>query len=142
MKIDLTLKMPDHWIVESDVYTDESGIEVTHLEATDGKTGGFVEIHAGPMPDGETAEDQAFANYADAVGFDDDDEQSPIVKFKFNGKNAWGFEAECEDNKPLRLIAQEVKKGLLAIIIIGAADDEDLERISTLVEKNLRVKAL
>lgn len=143
MKIDLSLKMPDRWIVESDIYTDESGVEVTHLEASDGKSGSFVEIHAGPMPEGETAEDQAFANYAESVGFDDDDEEeSPIVKFKFNGKNAWGFEAECDDNKPLRLIAQEVKKGLLAIIIIGASDDAELENISSLVEKNLRVKAL
>lgn len=142
MKIDLSLKMPDRWIVESDIYTDESGVEVTHLEASDNKSGSFIEIHAGPMPDGETAEDQAFVNYAESVGFDDDDEESPIVKFKFNGKNAWGFEAECDDNKPLRLIAQEVKKGLLAIIIIGASDDAELENISSMVEKNLRIKAL
>lgn len=142
MKIDLTLKMPDHWIVESDIYTDESGIEVTHLEATDSSTGSFVEVHAGPMPEGETAEDQAFANYAESVGFDDDDEGSPIVKFKWNGKNAWGFEAISEDDKPLRLISQEVRSGVLAIIIIGANDDTQLENVSELVETRLRIKLL
>lgn len=141
MRADIIFKLPDGWNVENDVYTDESGTEICHSEAY-GRDGEFVEIHAGPMPEGETAEDQAFANYAESVGFDDDDDEAPIVKFRFNGKNAWGFEALCDDDKPLRLICQEVKRGLLAVIIIGAGDDEGLERVSDMVEKGMRVKTI
>lgn len=141
MRADIIFKLPDGWNVENDVYTDESGTEICHSEAY-GPDGEFVEIHAGPMPEGETAEDQAFANYAESVGFDDDSEESPVVKFKFNGKNAWGFDALCEDDKPLRLICQEVKSGLLAVIILGAADDEKLEQLTSLVENRLRINTI
>lgn len=143
MDIDISLKTPESWIKESDCYQDEYGNEIRHLEAYDQESGDFVEIHAGPMPEGETAEDQAFANYAESVGFDDDDDdETPIVKFRFNGKNAWGFEALCDDDKPLRLICQEVRKGLLAVIIIGAGNDEGLERVSDMVEKGMRIKTI
>lgn len=139
LKIDISFKAPEGWTVEEDVYTDESGMEISHIEAVCAADGSFVEVHAGPMPEGETAEDQAFANYAESVGFDDDSEESPIVKFKFNGKNAWGFDALCEDDKPLRLICQEARSGILAIIILGASDDEKLEELTSTVENRLRI---
>lgn len=141
MKTDIQITLPDGWKISRDTYTDDIGEEISHLEAVteDGTT--FFEVHAGPMPEGETAEDQAFANYAESVGFDEDDDDSPIVKFKWNGKNAWGFEALCENDKPVRLISQEVKSGLLAIIIIGAIDDNQLDQVSKLVESHLRIKS-
>lgn len=142
MKADISLRTPEGWTVENDIYTDEAGMEIHHLEAYCNTSGEFVEIHAGPMPDGETAEDQAFANYAESVGFDDDDDEAPIVRFRFNGKNAWGFEALCEDDKPLRIICQEAKKGLLTVIIAGADDDEGLERVSDMVEKGMRIRTI
>lgn len=142
MKIDISFKAAEGWTVENEVYTDENGVEISNIEADCDADGSFVEVHAGPMPEGETAEDQAFANYAESVGFDDDSEDSPIVKFKFNGKNAWGFDALCEDDKPLRLICQEAKSGVLTVIILGAADDDKLEDLTSLVETKLRINIL
>lgn len=142
MKTEIKIELPAEWKLSRDNYTDDNGETISHIEASMADDSAFFEVHAGPMPDGETAEDQAFANYAESVGFDDDDEGSPIVKFKWNGKNAWGFEALCEDEKPVRLIAQEVKSGLLAIIIIGANDETQLEKVSELVESRLRVSVL
>ena len=142
MKTDIQITLSDGWKISRDTYADEIGEEISHLEAVSADETAFFEVHAGPMPEGETAEDQAFANYAESVGFDDDDEGSPIVKFKWNGKNAWGFEAISEDDKPLRLISQEVRSGVLAIIIIGANDDTQLENVSELVETRLRIKLL
>lgn len=142
MKTDIQITLPDGWKINRDNYTDDSGEVISHIEASLADDSAFFEVHAGPMPEGETAEDQAFANYAESVGFDDDDEGSPIVKFKWNGKNAWGFEALCEDDRPLRLISQEVRNGVLAIIIIGATDDTQLEKVSELVETQLRIKQL
>lgn len=142
MKTDIQITLPDGWKINRDNYTDDSGETISHIEASLADDSAFFEVHAGPIPEGETAEDQAFANYAESVGFDDDDEGSPIVKFKWNGKNAWGFEALCEDDRPLRLISQEVRSGVLAIIIIGATDDTQLEKVSELVETHLRIKTL
>lgn len=142
MKTDIQIALPDGWKINRDNYTDDSGETISHIEASLTDDSAFFEVHAGPMPEGETAEDQAFANYAESVGFDDDDEGSPIVKFKWNGKNAWGFEALSEDDKPLRLISQEVRSGVLAIIIIGANEDTQLEKVSELVETRLRIKLL
>ena len=142
MKTDIQIALPDGWKINRDNYTDDSGETISHIEASLADDSAFFEVHAGPMPEGETAEDQAFANYAESVGFDDDDEGSPIVKFKWNGKNAWGFEALCEDERPLRLISQEVRSGVLAIIIIGASNDTQMEKVSELVETHLRIKQL
>lgn len=125
---------------------DESGAEVTHFEAhlcTEGKAreDAMIDIYVGNMPDGETAEDQAFANYAETIGFDDSDPEdyNPIVKVKFNGKNAWGFEAFCEDDSPMRFLSQEVRSGILAIIVFAGKDDSTLTSVQTLIERNFRV---
>lgn len=143
MAYDIKLPLPIGWTVEQDSYMDESGVEITHIEAhlrNDAKQmdDGLIEIYAGAMPEGETAEDQAYANYAETVGFDDD-EESPIFQIKFNGKNAWGFDALCNDDSPMRLLSQEVRKGLLAIIVIVAPSEAGIQDLQSLVEHKMRI---
>lgn len=94
------------------------------------------------MPEDTTAEDQAFSNYADMVGFSDDDPEDfqPIFKIKFNGRNAYGFEALCEDESPMKFLTQEVKKDVLAIICVAGKDEKTLDGILTVVERNFRVR--
>lgn len=141
MAFDVSLRLPSDWICEQDNFIDESGVEITHLEAQ--KEGFFIDIYVGEMPEGETAEDQAFANYAETVGFYDDDPEdfNPIDKFEFNGRKAFGFSALCEDELPMRFIAQEVRKGVLAIITFFAPDEKSVEEVRTLIERNFRIKA-
>ena len=145
-KYDITVKLPEGWQSESETYLDESGVEITHFEAhlydsVGSKDRGLIEIYAGDMPDGTTAEDQAFSNYADIVGFDDDDPEdfNPIVKWKFNNRNAYGFDALCEDDSPLRFFTQEPSKGVLVIYCIAGADEKQLAAVLELVERNARV---
>ena len=85
--------MPEGWISEQETVEDESGALITHFEASC-KAGDSVDIYVGPLPEDTTARDQAMSNYADMVGFDDDDPEdfNPIAKLKFNGKNAFGFD--------------------------------------------------
>lgn len=146
MKYDIQLPLPKEWTSEIDSYIDESGTEITHFEAHlpgNGKSRevAMIDIYVGDMPEDETAEDQAFANYAETVGFDRDDPEdyNPIVKVKFNGKNAWGFEAICEDDSPMRFLAQEVRSGVLAIIVFAGKDDSTVINVRTLIERNFRV---
>lgn len=145
MAYDIQLHLPAPWTVELDTFEDEGGCLITHAEAhlwneKAKKDEGIADIYVGDMPEDETAEDQAFANYAETVGFDEDDEDCPIGKFKFNGKNAWGFAALCEDDSPMRFISQEVRKGVLAIIVVAAKNEKALEEVQSLVERNLRIR--
>lgn len=142
------MNLPACWTCEQDTYLDESGYEIAHLEAhlrndRKQKDEAIIDIYVGDIPEGETAEDQALANYAETVGFYDDDPEdfNPIEKFKFNGKNAYGFSALCEDESPMRFIAQEVRKGILAIIVFSASDEQSVEETRALIERSFRVKA-
>lgn len=147
MAYDILLNLPEPWIVEQDTIQDESGCEISHLEAhlqnrAKKRDDGMIDIYVGDMPEGESAEDQALANYAETVGFSEDDPEDfqPIVKFKFNNKNAFGFDAICEDDSPMRFLAQEVRKGVLAVVAFAAVDDRRLDELQQLLEKNFRVK--
>lgn len=148
MNYDIKLGLPQEWTVKKEVYSEDPIGEVTHIEAhlrneKAGRDDAMVDIYLGDMPEGETAEDQAFANYADTVGFDEEDPEdyNPIFKTKFNGKPAWGFEAFCEDDSPMTFLSQEVKKGVLCIIVAAAPDDDRLDETVSLLEKVLRVNA-
>lgn len=147
MKYTIQFDFPSGWTWDSDSFIDESGAEVSHLEAhlRDPKTdvdNSMVDIYVGDMPDDITAEDQAYSNYADIVGFDEDDPEDfdPIAQIKFNGKTAYCFDALCEDDTPMMLICQEVKKGVLAIICVTGLNDDVLDSTLALVEQKFRVK--
>lgn len=142
MNFETFLPLPTGWERDIKVETDEYGAHVTHVEGYPQEGEGFVDVYVGEMPEGETALDQAFANYAETVGFSDDDpaDFNPIGKIKFNGKTAYGFDALCEDDTPMRFISQEVKKGVLAVIVFGAADEQALEALHQHIERNFRVK--
>ena len=147
MTYDIQLQLPGDWHKELETYLDESGAEISHLEAhlyNDGadRDDGMIDIYVGEMPEDISAEDQALSNYADIVGFDDDDPEdfNPIVKLRFNGRNAWGFDAYQENDFPMRLISQEVRSGALAIIVFSAPDRDALVELHLLIERTFRVK--
>lgn len=147
MSYGINLKLSDDWKTNLETYIDESGAEITHLEAYVPDEGGdidriMVDVYVGDMPEDETAEDQAFANYAEVVGFDDEDAdgESPIVKFKFNGRNAYGFEAETEDGCPMRFFTAEVRKGVLMVVAYYVKSEDLLLSTFELLERNLRIK--
>lgn len=147
MAYNITLPLDAPWETERDVLQDESGFEITHLEASlpndkAKRDDALVDIYVGEMPEGETAEDQAFANYAEVVGFDDDDPEdfNPISKFTFNNRPAYGFEAVCEDESPMRFLAQEVRKGVLAVIVIVCDTRQRIDEVHRLFECKLRIK--
>ena len=146
MTYKITLPLPQGWDCTLDSFEDETGAEITHLEAylpnpakeTDD---GLVDIYVGPMPEDTTAADQAFANYADMIGFDEDDPEDadPIYEWPFNGRKAYGFEAYCEDGSPMRMMSIEIKKGVLCIINTVAKDDDSLVDLIKYVERKLRI---
>ena len=147
MAYDISLKLPQGWVSDLDTYLDESGVEITHLschlpndiQKTDEA---LIDVYAGPMPEDTTAADQALANYADTVGFDEDDPDDfdPITEWPFNKKKAYGFEAIAEDDSPMRLMCLEPRKGTLVVLCILAMDDDVLVEAVQLAERGLRLK--
>ena len=103
----------------------------------------MIDIYVGDMPEDTDAEEQAFSNYVDMIGFSEDDPEDfdPIFKIKFNGKSAFGFDGLCENDAPMRLLTQEVKKGVLAVMCFAGKDDDSLEQIQSLVEKTRRIRS-
>lgn len=145
MAYKLTIKLPEGWQQETNVATEEDGTEITHLEAhlPDDKAEkdiALIDICLGPMPEDTTAADEAYANYIDMVGFDEEEEDfDPLIEWPFQKKKAYGFEAFCDDDSPLRVMCVEIKSKLLAIITCIGKDDEALINAITLVDKFLRV---
>lgn len=147
MAYDISLKLPQGWVTDSETYLDESGVEITHLSChlpNDRKQTdeALIDVYAGPMPEDTTAADQALANYADTVGFDEDDPEDfdPITEWPFGNKKAYGFEAIAEDDSPMRMMCIELKKGTLVILCILGKDDGTLVKAVELAERGLRLK--
>ena len=147
MAYDISIKLPQGWLTELDTYVDESGVEITHLSShlpNDKKQTdeALIDAYVGPMPEDTTAADQALANYADTVGFDEDDPEDfdPVVEWPFGNKKAYGFEAIAEDDSPMRMMCIELKKDILVILVVLAKDDDTLVEAVTLAERGLRLK--
>lgn len=147
MAYDIQLRLPEGWQQETETYEDEGGAEITHFEAhrynsAAKRDDGYIDIYVGPLPEDTSAEDQALSNYADIVGFDDDDPEdfNPIAAIRFNGKKAYGFDAFFDDESPMMFLSQEVKSGVLALMMVAGSDDENLKEALSLVERGLRVR--
>lgn len=147
MAYDVILKFPAPWQSETEVYTDESGAEITHVEShlyndSAKRDDGYIDLYVGDMPEDTTAEDQALSNYADIIGFDDDDPEdyNPISTIMFNNRKAYGFDAYLEDESPMMFLSQEVRKGVLVVMCVAGSDDARLKDAMAAVERGLRVK--
>lgn len=144
---DILLPLTPEWINEEDRYEEVDGAFITHLEchlpSGDGKSDSAVlDIYVGDMPADTTAEDEAYANYADIIGWDDeDDEESPISEWRFKNKKAFGFSGECEDGSIMLLMCVEILKGALLIASIIAPDDEVVGKWAKYIEEKLTVRA-
>lgn len=133
------LNLPQGWDLNEEVLL-EDGFETTNIFCS--ADGIQVDMYLGDMPDGSDAEEQAFANYADMVGWDQDDENSPLFSCKFNGKRCFGFDFVDEDtNTPVRFLSTEIKAGTLLVMTIAAKDDKAVEETQKLFESRLRIEA-
>lgn len=129
----IEIKMPEGWKSQiSDNYVEAEKIDGTAQ----------FEITVGDMPEDSAAPEQALINFIDMVGFDDDDPEdySPIEKWDFNNRKAYGFDAYLEDESSIRVLCIEPKKGVLAVISIVGKSEQIVEETMHLLERVLRIK--
>ena len=148
MTYDISLPLSPEWIREEDRYEEVDGAMITHLEchlpsAQEGKDDAFLDLYAGDLPSDTTAEDEAYANYAEIIGWDEEDEEdNPIAEWKFQKRKAFGFTGECEDGSIMLLMCVEIVKGGLLICSIIAPDDEAVSKWAEYLEANLKVRPI
>jgi hypothetical protein len=145
MAYKISLPLPPVWHSKIETLEEAEGEKILHLEAhlpnnEEEKDDAIIDVYVGDMPEGTTAQDEALANYADMVGFEEDDEdEDPITEWPFNKKKAYGFEAYCEDDSPIRVMCVEIRPKVLCIINTVACTDEKLVEIVQYVERKLKV---
>lgn len=142
MAYSITFRAPEGWKSDIRTETDDNGIESVILEASNADS--EIQINVCDMPGDESAEDQAFANYVEMIGFDEDEEnaENPIVQFTFDGKKAYGFAAYDEQEHPMRLFTQEPRRGMLVIYYMSAPTIEKLNAAQDIIERSVRVKSI
>lgn len=143
----IEIALPAEWNSSFETNLDPDGTEISHFSAflpddrnrTDTAE---IDIYLGAMPSDSDAQEQAMLNYADMVGFDDDDpeDEDPLTEWPFAGKKAYGFECLCEDDSPMRVMFCEIRQGQLAIVSIIGKDDETLAETVSTVDKLLRIR--
>ncbi len=129
----IEIKIPEGWKSQiSDNYVEAEKIDGTAQ----------FEITVGDMPEDSAAPEQALINFIDMVGFDDDDPEdySPIEKWDFNNRKAYGFDAYLEDESSIRVLCIEPKKGVLAVISIVGKSEQIVEETMHLLERVLRIR--
>ncbi len=141
----VTFPLPEGWHADKSKLVDND-IELTHLEAylpDDKKQADsiLVDIYAGAMPEGSSAEKEAYNSFLEVVGFDDeeDEEQDPLTIWPFQGKDAYGYEGICDDDSIMRVMCVEMLPGILVLMNIVALDEDQFEKAVTYVEANLSV---
>lgn len=145
MAYTISLPLPPGWNSRIETLEEVEGEKILHLEAhlpnhEDETDDAIIDVYVGDMPEDTTAQDEAFANYAEMVGFDEDEEdEDPITEWPFNKKKAYGFEAYCEDDSPIRVMCIEIRPKVLCIINTVACSDEKLTEIVQYVERKLKV---
>lgn len=142
----IKLQLPKPWNSTTEVEEQPDGSLVTHFEAymPDNKNEqdtAHIDIYAGEMPPDTTAEDEALYNYADIIGWDENDpqESDPLTVWPFRRRKAYGFEGYCEDDSPMRVMCIELFRGTLVVISVIGKDDETLVETVRQIEAGLRV---
>lgn len=145
MEYNLTFPLPEGWISEEERYEEVEGATITHISChhpdSQGNADVAIELYIGDMPEDTSAEDEAFANYADMVGWsDDDDDECPIACWQFQNRKAFGFSGESEEGMLMLFMSCEIRKGALLIVCTMAKDEAALSEWSKYVEMKLRLK--
>ena len=140
MSLNLSLPLLPGWQSHAETVLDND-LELAHLEAylPDDKSQSdkvLVDLYAGAMPEGSSAEQEALNSYRDIVG---DDEDDPLIIWPFQGKEAFGYEAVCDDDSIMRVMCVETAPGVLLILNIVAQDDALFDETVVYVEQNLSV---
>ena len=146
MIYDITLPLSPEWTSEQDRYEEVDGAMITHIECHlpkgDGKSDeALIDLYVGDLPSDTTAEDEAYANYAEIIGWDEEDEEdTPIAEWRVQQKTAFGFIGECEDGSIMLLMCVEILKGGLLICSVVAPNDDEVSKWAKYVEENIRVR--
>ena len=119
-------------------YLNSLGIESLHYTADNG-----TDLTVGMIPEGSDAYIEASRTYEEVVSEEDlKNNEEPILCFKFQDYDAYGFDIWTEDGLPCFFFCIDVKsKGVskLLTVLVTAQDNDKLEDMMDFVEEYLEV---
>ena len=143
MVYDIILPVHEGFSCEQDRYDEMTGATISHMfcRKEDSEITWQYDLYVGDLPSDTTPEDEAYANSAEIIGWDDeDDSEDPIAEWKFQNRKAYGFSGECEDGSIMLLMCLEIRKGVLVILCIIAPNDDEVGKLAKYIEEKLRVE--
>lgn len=144
MAAQITLPLPEEWQSFSETLNDNGRI-LAHVEyylSNDDSESdkALIDVYAGTMPEGSDAGKEALNSYYDIIGDEDETDEDPLTRWPFQGMDAFGFEAICEDDSIMRVMCIEPEPGKIVLMNIVAEDDPTFDECILHVEKNLSIK--
>lgn len=140
----ITMQIPEIWKAEKEVYDEVDGTKSYSLSiAATGKDIRSIDISIGIIPEGSDAYIEASRTYEEVVSEEDlKNNEEPILCFKFQDYDAYGFDIWTEDGLPCFFFCIDVKsKGVskLLTVLVTAQDNDKLEDMMDFVEEYLEV---
>ena len=140
----VTMKVPEVWVVETELYTEPDGRECAMIDisALPGDPRSIV-ISYGPMPEGSDAIMEAGDTYEEVVGeIGPEVEDDPICEYDFLGTTGYGFEVPTEDGLACNFICAEIgskseERSHLFTILTTGRTFEEIDELLDLVEQNI-----
>ena len=140
----ITMQIPEIWKAEKEVYDEADGTKSYSLSiAATGKDIRSIDISIGMIPEGSDAYIEASRTYEVVVSEEDlKNNEEPILGFKFQDYDAYGFDIWTEDGLPCFFFCIDVQsKGVskLLTVLVTAQDNDKLEDMMDFVEEYLEV---
>ena len=141
----ITIRIPEIWNAESETYDEADGTRSYSLSiSAAGNDVRSIDISWGSIPEGSDAYNEACATYEEVMNEEDlDVVEEPIICFKFQDRDAYGFNVLTDDGIPCFFFCVQIQtKGQadLLTVLVSAPDNDELQSLIDFVEEYLSVE--
>lgn len=141
----ITIRIPEIWNAESETYNEADGTKSHSLSiSAAGNDVRSIYISWGSIPEGSDAYNEACATYEEVMSEEDlavNDE--PIICFRFQEREAYGFNVWTDDGLPCFFFCVQVPsqgQADLLTVLVSAPDNDELQSLIDFVEEYLSVE--
>lgn len=141
----ITIRIPEIWNAESETYDEADGTRSHSLSiSAAGNDVRSIDISWGSIPEGSDAYNEACATYEEVMNEEDlDVVEEPIICFKFQDRDAYGFNVLTDDGIPCFFFCVQIQtKGQadLLTVLVSAPNNNELQSLIDFVEEYLSVE--
>lgn len=140
----ITMQIPEIWNAENETYNEEDGTKSYSLSINAaGNDVRSIDISWGTIPEGSDAYNEACATYEEVMTEEDlAVNEEPIICFKFQDRDAYGFNVWTDDGLPCFFFCIQIPssgQSMLLTVLVSAPDNDELQNLIDFVEEYLHV---